>query len=67
MNMKGWIYTKQRVISKDGVVLFEGLIADAENFCDDNNLSPRDGVRTESFCKAITKWNEKEGRYTPII
>lgn len=64
-----WVYTKSRIISKDGVVLFDGDHRDADNFWDDNILLCK-GSKMEAYNKVYTKDNyiyEDDNDYCPDL
>ena len=62
-----WIYINQRIISKDGVVLFDGPNKEADDFFDDNNLGCT-GCKFEAHTKVSTYWNgDAHVPYIPYI
>ena len=45
-----WYYTKARIISKEGVVLFDGDMPGDDEFFD-NNIELCKGAKHEAYCK----------------
>jgi hypothetical protein len=60
--MTDWVYSKARITSKDGVVLFDGDTDDADKFWDDNYELCK-GSKHEAHTKVAVVWSVKEGRY----